>query len=69
MDRIPEVEPLLLTIEEAARVLRVGRSTVYELLASNALEAVKIGRSRRVTLASAKSLIARAREAACDATS
>jgi excisionase family DNA binding protein len=64
VDRIPEVEPLLLTIEEAARVLRVGRSTVYELLASNALEAVKIGRSRRVTLASAKSLIARAREAA-----
>lgn len=39
---------LLVTPEEAARVLRIGRSTLYELLASGALKSVRIGRSRRI---------------------
>jgi excisionase family DNA binding protein len=40
---------LLLTPEEAARALRVGRSKVYELMRSGALRSVKIGGSRRVS--------------------
>ena len=39
---------LLLTPEEAAQVLGIGRTKVYELLLSNALESVKIGASRRI---------------------
>ena len=39
---------LLLTPEEAAQVLGIGRTKVYELLVSTALESVKIGACRRV---------------------
>ena len=47
---IPDASPpLLLTAEEAARALRVGRSKVYELMRSGALRSVKIGGSRRVS--------------------
>jgi excisionase family DNA binding protein len=41
-------EPLLLTPEEAATVLRVGRTTVYALMKSGDLHAVHIGRSCRL---------------------
>jgi excisionase family DNA binding protein len=40
---------LLLTPEEAARALRVGRSKVYELIRSRVLRSVKIGGSRRIS--------------------
>lgn len=39
---------LLYTPEEAATVLRFGRSTVYELMAAGELRFVKRGRSRRI---------------------
>jgi excisionase family DNA binding protein len=39
---------LLLTPEEAAEVLSLGRTTVYRLLAREALPSVKIGASRRI---------------------
>ncbi|MFG2469223.1 helix-turn-helix domain-containing protein [Streptomyces canus] len=41
-------DQLLYTPEEAATVLRFGRSTVYELMAEGALKYVKRGRSRRI---------------------
>ncbi|HET6358725.1 helix-turn-helix domain-containing protein [Streptomyces sp.] len=41
-------EQLLYTSEEAATVLRFGRSTVYELMAAGELKFVKRGRSRRI---------------------
>jgi excisionase family DNA binding protein len=41
-------EPLLLTPEQAARRLSVGRTTVYTLMASGELLSVNIGRCRRV---------------------
>ncbi len=40
----------LLTIPEAARVLSIGRSTLYELIAEGRVEVVHIGRSARVTV-------------------
>jgi excisionase family DNA binding protein len=40
---------LLLTVEAAAALLSLGRTTVYELLASGELASVKIGRSRRIS--------------------
>lgn len=42
------VAKLLLTPEEAAAVLGIGRTKVYELMLSNAIESVKIGASRRI---------------------
>jgi excisionase family DNA binding protein len=40
---------LLLTPQEAAQALRVGRSKVYDLIRSGALRSVKIGGSRRIS--------------------
>jgi excisionase family DNA binding protein len=39
---------LLLTVEEAARRLRLGRTLVYRLISSGQLESVTVGRLRRV---------------------
>jgi excisionase family DNA binding protein len=39
---------LLLTVEEAAKRLRLGRTLVYRLIASGELESVTVGRLRRV---------------------
>jgi excisionase family DNA binding protein len=44
------VNKLLLTPEEAAHALSVGRSKLYELLATGALRSVRIGASRRITV-------------------
>jgi excisionase family DNA binding protein len=44
------MEKLLLTVWEAAEVLSVSRSRVYELLYAEQLDSVKIGRSPRVAL-------------------
>jgi excisionase family DNA binding protein len=42
---------LLVTPEEAARRLSLGRTTVYSLIASGVLESIRIGRLRRVPVA------------------
>jgi excisionase family DNA binding protein len=39
---------VLLTVKQAARVLNVGRSTVYQLIADGRLDVVHIGSSTRV---------------------
>jgi excisionase family DNA binding protein len=50
------LEKLLLTVWEAADVLSVSRSRVYERLYAEQLDSVKIGRSRRVAPASVRRL-------------
>jgi excisionase family DNA binding protein len=50
------MEKLLLTVREAAEVLSVSRSQEYELIYAEQLDSVKIGRSRRVSLASVQRL-------------
>ena len=47
---------MLLTVWEAADVHSVSRSRVYERLYAEQLDSVKIGRSRRVSLASVRRL-------------
>lgn len=56
--RTPE---LLLKITDAADVLSIGRSTVYELIAAGHLETVHIGRAVRVTTASIEAFVDRER--------
>jgi len=40
--------PMLVTVEEAAGLLRIGRTTAYELVMSGKLQSVKVGRRRLV---------------------
>lgn len=42
---------LLVSPEEAAAMLAIGRSTVYELMASGQLPSVKLGAARRLRVA------------------
>ncbi len=44
------MEKMLLTIEEAAGRLSIGRTKAYELVATGQLPSVTIGRCRRVTV-------------------
>lgn len=43
------LEPLLLTVEQAAHVLSINRSTLYDLLGRGELPSVKIGRRRLIS--------------------
>jgi excisionase family DNA binding protein len=40
--------PMLVTVDEAAELLRIGRTTAYELVMSGKLQSVKVGRRRLV---------------------
>lgn len=40
--------PLLLTVEEAASLLRLGRTRVYQLVMGGKIQSVKVGRRRLV---------------------
>jgi excisionase family DNA binding protein len=51
--------PLLLTVEEAARVLSVGRPKMWQLVMSGAVRSVKIGGSRRVPIAALEAFVER----------
>lgn len=41
-------EVVLLTVEEAAERLRIGRTSMYRLVSIGAIETVTVGRLRRV---------------------
>lgn len=42
------MERLLLTAEEAAEALNIGRCTMYDLLRTNQIQSFKIGKLRRI---------------------
>ncbi len=58
----PQFEPICVKVNEAARMIGVGRTKLYELIASGEIEAIKLGKSTRITTASLKQLIMRQRE-------
>ena len=43
-----DVEKVLLTVEEAAARLNLGRTSVFGLIKRGEIESVRIGRSRRI---------------------
>lgn len=57
--RTGAVERLLLSPEEAAEMLGVTRSTVYDLLRMRLLTSVKIGRRRLVPVAACREMVDR----------
>jgi excisionase family DNA binding protein len=50
---------LLLTVPEAAEALAISRSKLYELLASGAIDSIRIDGSRRIPLTALKEYIPR----------
>lgn len=57
-DQFVAQPPVLLTVEEAARAMAVGRTTVYHLLAAGSLRSVRIGRARRIPLDAIRAYVA-----------
>ncbi|MCM2420204.1 excisionase family DNA-binding protein [Streptomyces sp. RKAG293] len=60
---------VLLTVEEAARRLRIGRTTCFKLVQVGEIESVTVGRLRRVPIEALPAFVSalrrRAAEAAC----
>ena len=50
-------EPLVLSIKEAARLLGLGRSSIYRLIGESQLETVKIGNRTLIRTSSVRSLV------------
>lgn len=44
-----EIPPLLFTVEEAAKILHVGRPAMFRLIHEKALRSIKVGASRRIS--------------------
>jgi excisionase family DNA binding protein len=59
--RKPQGEPIAVRIPEAIRLIGIGRSKLYELIASGDVEVVKIGRCTLIPTASLHNLIERAK--------
>lgn len=55
------VEPICVRVNDAARMIGIGRTKLYELIATGDLETVKIGKATRVTTASLRGLVDRQR--------
>ena len=53
------VEPICVRVNDAARMIGIGRTKLYELIATGELETVKIGKATRVTTASLHDLVRR----------
>lgn len=52
------MEPLAVSIKDAAKALGVGRTTIYAMIADGRLDAFKVGRRTLVRMASIRRVIA-----------
>jgi excisionase family DNA binding protein len=51
------IDPLLVRVEEAARLLSLSRSTIYELMDRGELQSVRCGAARRIPLAALRAWV------------
>ena len=58
---LPPPEPFTVRIPEAIRLTGIGRSKLYELIASGDVQTAKIGTCTLITFASLRQLIEKAR--------
>ena len=63
MSAVLPPEPICVRVNDAARMIGVGRTKLYELIAAGEIETVKLGKSTRITTASLHNLVRRQREA------
>jgi excisionase family DNA binding protein len=63
MKAVPPPDPICVRVNDAARMIGVGRTKLYALIAAGEIETVKLGKSTRITTASLHDLIRRQREA------
>ena len=63
MTAIPPPDPICVRVNEAARMIGVGRTKLYELIAAGEVETVKLGKATRITTASLHDLVRRQRGA------
>ncbi len=49
---------LLVTAEDAAALLSLGRSTVYQLIRAGRIPSVRVGRTRRIAFAALEAFVA-----------
>lgn len=52
------MEPLAISINETARALGLGRTSIYAMIADGRLEAFKLGRRTLVRMESVRQLVA-----------
>lgn len=46
------MDPLLVSVQQAARMLGIGRTSIYQLINSGELQTMKLGRRRLITIES-----------------
>jgi len=61
-DKPQVTEPIVVRILEAVRLTGIGRSKLYELIASDDIETVKIGSCTLIPMASLHGIIERAKQ-------
>ncbi len=63
MTAVPTPEPICVRVNEAARMIGVGSTKLYELIAAGEVDTVKLGKATRITTASLHDLVRRQRGA------
>ncbi|CCW18204.1 hypothetical protein EBBID32_25550 [Sphingobium indicum BiD32] len=63
MTALPPPDPICVRVNEAARMIGVGRTKLYELIAAGEVETVKLGKATRIITASLHDLVRRQRGA------
>lgn len=63
MKSAPLSDPICVRVNDAARMIGVGRTKLYELIAAGEVETVKLGKATRITTDSLHDLIRRQRGA------
>ena len=52
------MEPLVLSVNDAAKVLSLGRTSIYAMIADGRLEAFKLGRRTLIRMESVRRIVA-----------
>lgn len=56
------MEPLALSINDAAKILSLGRTSIYAMIGDGRLEAFKLGRRTLIRMESVRRIVASATE-------
>jgi hypothetical protein len=59
MSELPEIDPLAVSPKKASALLDVGLTQLYQLLGSREIESFRVGKSRKVLVASLNAYVAR----------